>query len=77
MPKSKKPPRDINSLAAFITEEATGEPVPDTGKNASAAARGKLGGLKGGKARAKKLSAKQRKDIAVKAAKSRWYKYMK
>ena len=52
MRKRKKPPQDINALAAFITEEVTGEPVPDTDKNASAAARGRLGGLKGGKARA-------------------------
>jgi len=44
MVKSKKPPRDINALAAYIVQEATGEPAPDTNKNASAAIRGRLGG---------------------------------
>lgn len=43
-------------------------------KNAAAVALGRLGGLKGGKARAKKLSAKRRKEIAVQAVKARWEK---
>ena len=61
---------DINVLAASIVKEATGEPMPK--KNPAAVALGRLGGLKGGKARAEKLSAKKRKAIAVKAAKTRW-----
>ena len=44
------------------------------GKNPAAVALGRLGGLKGGPARAKKLSSKKRKEIAKKAAKSRWSK---
>ena len=43
-------------------------------KNPAAVALGRLGGLKGGKARAAKLTAKERKDIALKAAKARWKK---
>ena len=72
MAKAKKPPRDINSLAAFIVEEATGEPAPDTDKNASAAARGRLGGLKGGKTRASRMTPEERSESARKAAQARW-----
>lgn len=43
-------------------------------KNPAAVALGRLGGLKGGKARAEKLSDEQRKEIAKKAAKARWQK---
>ena len=68
----KKKSTDINILAASIVKEATGEPLPE--KNPYAVALGRLGGLKGGKARAEKLSAKRRKAIAVKAAKTRWAK---
>jgi hypothetical protein len=76
MSKPKRP-RDPNQLAKLITEIATGERSeenPDKGKNPAAVALGKLGGLKGGKARAKSLTAKRRKEIAVKAAKKRWKK---
>lgn len=59
---------DINKLAHKITKEATNE------KNPAAVALGRLGGLVGGKARAKKLTAKQKKEIAQKAAKARWKK---
>ena len=68
---------DINQLAAYITEQATGEllnKAVDEGKNPAAVLLGRLGGLKGGKARAKKLSAKQRKKIAKNAAQTRWAK---
>ncbi len=58
---------DPNELTASIVEQATAE-----GKNPAAVALGRLGGLKGGKARAKKLSAKKRTHIARKAAKARW-----
>ena len=53
-----------------------GKPLPDkdAGKNPHAVALGKLGGAKGGKARAEALSAKARRDIALKAAEARWKK---
>jgi hypothetical protein len=47
---------------------------PDSGKNPAAVALGRLGGLVGGKARAEKLSAKKRREIARKAAQHRWSK---
>ena len=77
---SKKPrrPRDSNQLAKLIVDAATGttllpEELED-GKNPAAVALGKLGGLKGGKARARKLSKARRKEIAAKAAAARWNK---
>lgn len=54
---------------------AEGRPVPKLdGKNAAAVALGRKGGLKGGKARAEKLSARKRHEIAKKAALARWKK---
>lgn len=74
----KKRPSDPNLLARQIVEEAIKEPLmPPKEKNPAAVALGRLGGLKGGKARAEKLTAKQRKKIAVKAAKKRWNKEKK
>ena len=76
MAKPKRP-KDSNQRAKLIMEIATGEKEdqdPDKGKNPAAVSLGRLGGLKGGKARAKKLSAKKRKAIAKKAAKTRWGK---
>ena len=73
--RSSKKSRDINKLASQIVEEATGEPAPkpeDSTKNPAAVALGRLGGLKGGKARAKKLTPEQRSEIARKAAQTRW-----
>jgi hypothetical protein len=69
MPKrsSKKSPSDVNVLAADIVEQATAE-----GKNPAAVALGRLGGLKGGPARNRKLSRKRRQEIARKAAQVRW-----
>lgn len=68
-----KRPRDANQLAKLITDLATGEASePESTKNPHAVALGRLGGLKGGKARAEKLTAKKRKAIAKKAAKKRW-----
>jgi hypothetical protein len=75
--RSSKPkrPRDANQLAKLVVDIATGAikdaPVAD-GKNPAAVALGRLGGSKGGKARAAKLSAAQRKSIAKRAAKARW-----
>jgi hypothetical protein len=78
--RSRKRPRDPNQLAKFIVDLATGEtseaeaPPELEGKNPAAVALGRMGGLKGGKARAKALSAKRRADIAKKAASNRWGK---
>lgn len=79
--KKKKKPADVNLMAAAIVKEATGPEEtpkltnkPESGKNSAAVALGRLGGLKGGKARAEKLSAEKRKDIARKAAEARWKK---
>lgn len=77
MAKKPKRPKDTNQKAKFIVDIATGvteETNPDAGKNPSAVAAGKLGGAKGGKARAKKLSAEKRTEIAKKAASKRWGK---
>jgi hypothetical protein len=75
---SKKPkrPRDLNVLAKTIVEIATeGEPAEEPSeKNPHAVALGKLGGKKGGKARADKLTPEQRKEIAKIAARARWKK---
>jgi hypothetical protein len=76
MPKrSGKRPRDLNRLASTIVDEATGEAPktdPDEGKDPAAVALGRKGGLKGGKARAAKMSAKERSEAARKAAATRW-----
>ena len=76
MAKKAKRPADLNRLAASIVSAATADPTednpPDDGKNPHAVALGRLGGLKGGKARASSLSAKKRKEIAQKAAAARW-----
>jgi len=82
MPKrsSKKRPRDPNQLAKAIVDEATDQTPPDPeesapvddGKNPAAVALGRLGGKKGGKARAAKLTEEQRSEIARKAAQARW-----
>jgi len=77
MPKpSRKALKDINLLAVHVVE-ATAGPNPSLRakkKNPAAVALGRLGGLKGGKARAKKLSKEKRIEIAQKAAKARWEK---
>jgi hypothetical protein len=70
MPKRSRKSADPNSLAATIVQEATAEPSRE--KNPAAVALGRLGGLKGGKARAAKLSVTRRRAIAQKAAKARW-----
>lgn len=76
--RSRKRPRDPNQLAKLIVEIATGEVEPDAktedDKNPAAVALGRLGGLKGGKARAAKLSKKKRSEIAKTAARVRWRK---
>jgi len=78
-PKRNKK-QDTNVLAFNIVQEVTEEkPQEDptkeiSGKNPHAVALGRLGGIKGGPARAKKLSKKKRQEIAKKAAKARWEK---
>lgn len=75
MAKKAKRPSDVNQKAKNIVDIATSEAkdtiTPDEAKSA-AQALGRLGGLKGGKARAKALSAKRRSEIAKAAAKARW-----
>lgn len=71
--RSRKRPRDLNQLAASIVADAIGDsPTLEDGKNPAAVALGRLGGAKGGKARAEKLSPERRQEIAKLAAASRW-----
>ena len=73
----KKRDHDFAVNAFRVVQEATKEPEPETkteGKNPHAVALGRLGGLKGGKARASKLTPGQRREIAKKAAQRRWAK---
>jgi hypothetical protein len=67
---------DLNQLAKRIVDEATGDAPaqPESTKNKAAQELGRLGGLKGGKARADKLTPEQRSEIAKKAAMARWDK---
>ena len=88
MAKKKNPESDVNVTAFEILRAVTGEPADHSrngndkpakkkvppAKNPAAVALGRLGGLKGGNARAKKLTPKQRSFIAKKAADSRWAK---
>ena len=81
MPKrsSKQPPSDPNVAAKRLVDRVTGreeeaEPTPAPEKNPAAVALGRLGGKKGGKARAEKLTKEQRAEIARKAARARWQK---
>ncbi len=70
-----KRPTDINQRAKNIVDLATGETeeIKD-GKNPAAVALGKLGGVKGGRARAESLTPGRRAEIAKKAAAKRWAK---
>lgn len=70
MAKQSKKPADLNRLAASIVGEATDE-APQEAEGGHAAA-GRLGGRKGGKIRASRMSAEERSDAARKAARSRW-----
>jgi hypothetical protein len=72
---SKRPKKmDLNQLAKRIVDEATGEIQPEEidEKKKAAIESGRLGGLKGGKARAEKLTPEERSEIAKKAADTRW-----
>jgi hypothetical protein len=74
--KPRTPPEDENEAAfrvlGTVIDKTEHEPTRE--KNPAAVALGRLGGLKGGKARAKKLSARRRKEIAAAAAQARWKK---
>jgi hypothetical protein len=69
-------PKDINQIAFDVVQKAIGarpkEEPPDPAKNPAAVSLGRLGGLKGGKARAASLTPAKRKAIAKKAADARW-----
>lgn len=76
---SKPKDHDFAVIARGVVEQAIGEHLngtalenPNSGKNPHAVALGRMGGQKGGKARAKNLSPAQRKRIAKKAARARW-----
>jgi hypothetical protein len=76
MPRRSRKSPDVNEIASAIMAHATGgaehpmeRPEP---KKPAAVALGRLGGLKGGKARAKKLTPRKRKATAKKAAAARW-----
>jgi len=70
MAKRSKKPADLNRLAAAIVDDAINETPPEPGQVRA----GRKGGTKGGKARAEKLSAARRSEIAKKAASTRWGK---
>lgn len=80
MPKRPRRPRDPNELAFQVFQEAIGEAPPkepettEREKNPAAVALGRLGGKKGGKARAEKMTEEERKESARKAAEARWSK---
>lgn len=81
MPKrSSKRQKDTQQLARGVLDAIVPDAEPTTPepelpkKNPAAVALGRLGGMKGGKARAEKLSATKRKQIAKKAAAARWQK---
>jgi hypothetical protein len=73
MPKRSSKP-DFAQNALRVVEISTGEPLKPAEKNAAAVSLGRLGGLKGGKARAASLTASQRREIASNAARKRWQK---
>jgi hypothetical protein len=73
--RSRKRPRDPSQLGKLIVDIATGDvedTAPDDGKNPAAVELGRKGGLKGGKARAAKMSSDERSEAARRAAKARW-----
>ena len=77
---TRKRPSDANQLAKLVVDQLTDSepedpetsPPKDDEKNPAAVALGRLGGLKGGPARAKKLTKRQRSESARKAAQARW-----
>jgi hypothetical protein len=81
MPKRPIKDHDFATVARRVVEQAIGEqldgsplPDPNAGKNPAAVALGRRGGIRGGKARAEKLTPEERRRIAKKAAAARWKK---
>ncbi|MGC2192686.1 MAG: hypothetical protein WA751_10165 [Candidatus Dormiibacterota bacterium] len=75
MPKRSRKPADFNQMGFAIIREATDPDYdPYQGKNPAAVELGRLGGKKGGKARAAMLTPEERSEIARKAAQARWSK---
>jgi len=74
MPKRSSIKKDLNESAFSIVQQVTQQAKAEPEKNPAAVALGRLGGLKGGKARAKKLSPEDRVRIAQGAARKRWAK---
>ena len=75
MPKRSSKRGDLNEIASQIVDQSTTGERPSEAegdKNPHAVALGRMGGTKGGKARAEKLSAEQRSQIAKRAAEARW-----
>jgi hypothetical protein len=75
--RSRKRPRDLNELASRLVDEATGnvpEPEPEREKDPLAVELGRRGGLKGGKARAKRMTPEERSESARRAVQARWDK---
>lgn len=72
----KQEPEDINQVAFRIVRDSTGEPdlSDEDARKALAQALGRLGGLKGGPARAAKMSKAERRESASNAARARWAK---
>jgi len=73
--KGQQGPEDFAQTAFRVFQEAVGEaPKTETTKNPAAVELGRLGGLKGGNARAAKLTPEQRSEIARRAVQARWSK---
>jgi len=82
MPTRSSKDHDFVTVARRVVEQAIGEHLdgtplenPDIGKNPHAVALGRMGGQKGGKARAATLSPRMRSAIAKKAAQARWKRH--
>jgi hypothetical protein len=79
MAKRSGKDHDFATVARSVVEQAIGEHLdgtplknPNAGKNPAAVKAGKIGGKKGGTARAQVLTAEQKRQIAMKAARARW-----
>ena len=72
-----KRPRDASQLAKFIVDLSTGQipaPDPHKGKDPAAIERGRVGGIKGGRVRAQRLSDEKKRSIAKSGATARWHR---
>ena len=70
---TKKQQKDPSEIARHVLNAVVSDAEPKPEKNPAAVALGRLGGLKGGAARAAKLTSEQRVEIAKNAAKARWH----